>query len=338
MNKEFGSDFHYIFSEKGQGQFLSKQDNVSLFFSGRVAVYNLLQFGIKKYGWKKVGFPSYYCHEVIDFCQDLNIEIILYHYNPWEDNDIVWNDEEGSVFVNVNFFGIKKAEIGFLKKTIIIEDVTHNILSIGESSAHYFFGSLRKQLPIGVGGFCKLKENEVFTGLSETAKANEAYLKKSTAMFLKTEYLKNRLDNNLLYRSYYQSAEEMFENKSTNSVMPVQAVAQLDTFPIEDYIHTTQENISFGIQHIKVTDDFQIFNKNNGFCLVLYCKSNQIREDLRKYLIDHKIFPAVLWPHQILDQDKDLQNKILCIHMDFRYSKEEVKYISNRINSFFENV
>lgn len=338
MTKEFGSDFHYIYSEKEQSKFLDTQINFNLFFSGRAAIFNLLRFGIVKYGWKKVGFPSYYCHEVIEFCRDLNIDIFLYNYNPVRNNTIIWDDEDGSVIINVNFFGIKKPELSYLKNTIVIEDVTHDLLSIGKSSADYFFGSLRKQLPIGVGGFCKLKENESFASIPETETANETYQKKMTAMFLKSDYLKNNSTDNTLYRQYYQEAEKMFEDQLTNSIMPKQSVAQLQMFPIENLINKTQENISAGINKLKRTEDFQILNADNGFCLVLYCKTGEMRDELRKYLIDNKIFPAILWPGQITEADIDLQNKILCIHMDFRYSNEEIQHLSNRINSFFENV
>ncbi|WP_336958346.1 hypothetical protein [Chryseobacterium contaminans] len=338
MNKEFGSDFHFIYSEKKQSKFLN-QSNLTLFFSGRVAIYNLLKFGISKYGWKKVGFPSYYCHEVVTFCKDLDAEITLYEYNPLEDSEILWDDNPGSVIINVNFFGIKKANLAFLKNTIIIEDVTHDLLSCNRSSADYYFGSLRKQIPIGAGGFCILKEGESFSDdLEITQTAVQTYHKKLAAMLLKTEYLGDKLEYNDLYRRYYQEAEHMFENHATDSLLPDQAITQLYTYSIEDIIAATKANIALGIEVLQPSEQFQIANNNNGFCLVLYCKNQEIRNQLREYLINNKIFPAILWPDQIFEKDKSLQNRILCIHMDFRYSSEEIKYIANKINRFFENV
>ncbi|BAP33030.1 uncharacterized protein CHSO_3993 [Chryseobacterium sp. StRB126] len=338
MNKEFGSDFHFIYSEKKQSQFLS-QSNLTLFFSGRVAIYNLLKFGISKYGWKKVGFPSYYCHEVVTFCKDLDAEITLYEYNPLEDHEIIWEDNPGSVIVNVNFFGIKKANLDFLKNTVTIEDITHDLLSSNQSSADYYFGSLRKQIPIGAGGFCILKEGESFSDdLQVTQTAVQTYQKKLTAMFLKTEYLEGKLEHNDLYRKYYQEAEHIFEDHATDSLLPDQAIAQLQTYSIENLIAATNENIILGVETLLRSEQFKVANKNNGFCLILYCENQEIRDQLREYLIKNKIFPAVLWPDQIFERDKNLQNRILCVHMDFRYSSEEIKHIANKINSFFENV
>lgn len=123
-SKEFGSDFHYI--SEGDSIFnhndYFQQGGIVLLFSGRVALFNLLRFGIVKYNWRVVGFPSYYCHEVVDFCRVLPIEIKYYNYNPFSDiiEDINWNDEELSVFINVHFFGVRKIDISFLKKSIEI--------------------------------------------------------------------------------------------------------------------------------------------------------------------------------------------------------------------------
>ncbi len=49
INKEFGSDFHYFFEENVNKLSLFSEDKFLFFFSGRVALFNLLKFGIEKY-------------------------------------------------------------------------------------------------------------------------------------------------------------------------------------------------------------------------------------------------------------------------------------------------
>src|SRR5690606_17224946 len=134
LSIEFGSDFHYHSpTSVMRDNSFWQSDQFTLFFSGRVALYNLLQFGIEKYGWKKVGFPSYYCHEVVSFCETLPIEVTYYAYNPTlDERQVEWGDEEGDVFVNVDFFGLRKINTQFLKNSIVIDDLTHNLLSIGK--------------------------------------------------------------------------------------------------------------------------------------------------------------------------------------------------------------
>ena len=110
INKEFGSDFNYIEGDNYLNKTsLFESEKISLLFSGRVALFNLLNFGIKKYKWNKIGFPSYYCHEVVDFCRKLPIEIMYYNYNPFSNiQNIEWDDDDKSVLVNVDYFGLKK--------------------------------------------------------------------------------------------------------------------------------------------------------------------------------------------------------------------------------------
>lgn len=335
--KEFGSGFHYIHSQKKRESFFKSNDNYHLYFSGRVALYNLLKFGIKKYNWSKVGFPSYYCHEVVSFFSDLDIEILYYDYNPEENNKVVWEDNSQTVIVNVLYFGQTKADLTHLHNTVIIDDLTHHLAGFDKSTADYCFASLRKQLPLGIGGVCKYRNGEnIDTNPDYTMLAEKIYIKVLAAMFLKEEYLLDNLKSNDLYRRYYLEAEETFNDFLTDSLMPLQAKLMLSTFPVEDMLKKTSDNIVFGAGLIKKSSKFEVIP--SSFCLLLLVKNSDIRNLLRQFLIDNKIFPAVLWPNQLNTKDKDLESRILNIHMDFRYSEEEIEYIVNKINSFFENV
>lgn len=337
MYKEFGSGFHYIHSQKKSENFFENNDNYHLYFSGRVALYNLLKFGIKKYNWTKVGFPSYYCHEVVNFFTDLDIEILYYDYNPEANNKIVWEDDPQSVIVNVLYFGQIKADVTHLHNTTIIDDLTHDLGAFNTSTADYSFASLRKQLPLGIGGMCKYKDDEnIDTDPEYTALAEKTYLKVVSAMFLKEEYLLNNLENNDLYRRYYLEAEDTFKEPLTDSLMPAQAELTLSTFPVEEMLKKTGDNIDLGAGLIKKSSNFEIIPSN--FCLLLLFKNSDIRNQLRQFLIENKIFPAVLWPNQRNSKDQDLESRVLNIHMDFRYSGQEIEYIANKINSFFDNV
>ena len=159
-DKEFGSDFHVClkedFLQHDETNIFFDKERFSLFFSGRSALYSLLKYGIEKYNWRKVYFPDYYCHEVIEFVRSLSIEIAYYEFNPYLDSEkevIEVDDHEGNVIVTVLFFGITTPRLNYSKKAALIEDVTHNILAFKESRADYCIASLRKQLPVPCGGF-----------------------------------------------------------------------------------------------------------------------------------------------------------------------------------------
>jgi hypothetical protein len=80
INKEFGSDFHWL--EIGDFRKANPEEDFvnslgQLFFSGRAALYHLLKMGIIQKGWKKIYVPTYYCHEVYKYIQDLSKLFII---------------------------------------------------------------------------------------------------------------------------------------------------------------------------------------------------------------------------------------------------------------------
>lgn len=341
INKEFGSDFNYIEGDNYLNKTsLFESEKISLLFSGRVALFNLLNFGIKKYKWNKIGFPSYYCHEVVDFCRKLPIEIIYYNYNPFSNiQNIEWDDDDKSVLVNVDYFGLKKIDTSFLKKSVIIDDLTHNLLGIKDSKADYCFGSLRKQLPVGVGGFCLGIREDVTFLVPFNDFANKIALQKLSAMFLKSEYLAGNFENKNIFRDLFIDAEHKFESFQTNSKLPEIIKSQLFALSEENLIQKTWNNIDQAIAKLKLKKCKVIDSDiKTRFGLVLVFEENILRNKLRSYLIENNIYPAVLWPFQKKESDIFYENRTLFIHLDYRYSWEDIDFIVLKINEFFENV
>lgn len=341
INKEFGSDFNYIEGDNYLNKTsLFESEKISLLFSGRVALFNLLNFGIKKYKWNKIGFPSYYCHEVVDFCRKLPIEIMYYNYNPFSNiQNIEWDDDDKSVLVNVDYFGLKKIDTSFLKKSVVIDDLTHNLLGIKDSKADYCFGSLRKQLPVGVGGFCLGIREDVTFLVPFNDFANKIALQKLSAMFLKSEYLAGNFENKNIFRDLFIDAEHKFESFQTNSKLPEIIKSQLFALSEENLIQKTWNNIDQAIAKLKLKKCKVIDSDiKTRFGLVLVFEENVLRNKLRSYLIENNIYPAVLWPFQKKESDIFYENRTLFIHLDYRYSWEDIDFIVLKINEFFENV
>jgi len=341
INKEYGSDFHYFFDDNLNKSSLFAEDKFSLFFSGRVALFNLLKFGIEKYQWKKVGFPSYYCHEVVEFCNKLPIEIVYYKFNPLLTlESIEWEDEENNVFINVDFFGIKKLDTSFIKKSVIIDDLTHNLLSFNKSKADYCFASLRKQIPLPVGGFCLSKKNDFTSQIDETDLANKTAVQKLSAMYLKSLYLNGNFNEKDIFRKLYIKAEENFELIETNSKLSSIIQSQLFSLNPEGLIQATRKNCQILKSKIQTSEKVKILQTEaeTEMGLILQCKTDYLRDDIRKCMIENMIYPAVLWPNQILPVDIKLEKTILFIHCDFRYNENDIEFIALTINNFIRNV
>ncbi|WP_299177229.1 hypothetical protein [uncultured Chryseobacterium sp.] len=340
INKEYGSDLYY-FEENNLSKRTSpfESEKISLFFSGRVALFNLLEYGIHKYNWKKVGFPSYYCHEVVHFCEALPIEVVYYNYNPFSNNqEIEWEDNDQNVFINVDFFGVKKIDTSFLVKSVIIDDVTHNLLSMNQSKADYCFGSLRKQLPVGAGGFCMGIREDIDLSVDSNDYANRAGLQKLSAMFLKSEYLLGNFADKETFRNLYMNAESKFEHHQTNAALSDIIKSQLFAVDEEKLIEKTRNNISIAKDNLQLKN-CSVFSsvKNTELGIVLMFSESSSRDELKQYLINNKIYPAVLWPSQKNEEDIYFENRFLFIHFDFRYSLEDINFMILKINEFFAN-
>lgn len=340
-NKEYGSDFHFYEGEETTSESsLFRNEKESLFFSGRVALYNLLDYGIRNYGWKRVGFPSYYCHEVVEFCETLQIELFYYPYNPFQPRIFKWEDEKSNVFINVDFFGISMLDTSFIKKSVIIEDLSNNLLSIKNSSANYFFASLRKQLPIPAGGFCYDSNNNFKSKLKVNNFSEEVALQKLSAMYLKSKYLKGEFFVKDIFRNLYVEAEKSFESNQTNTPIPDIVKTIFLKLSHEKLINKTRNNIKLAKSLFKSNDNFELLknSQNTEMGLMLLCINKSIRDSFKSYLIDKNIYPAILWPDQKNEIDKTFENRVLFVHADFRYNKDDIRFIINQINNFNKHV
>lgn len=340
INKEYGSDFHYFFEAGEIQSSLFSEVSFSFFFSGRVALYNLLEKGIEKYQWKKVGFPSYYCHEVVEFCEKLPIEVVYYKFNPFTNTQSIdWEDDQKNVFINVDFFGIQKLDTSFIQNSIIIDDLTHNLLSLKESKADYCFGSLRKQLPLAAGGFCVDNKNDFEFNDNVNEFAHKIAAQKLSAMYLKSEYLEGKFNHKDIFRQLYMEAEQAFESHETNSTLPDLIKSQLFSLAPEKLIKQSHENIQFIKSQIIPSTKLVLQNTDarTEMGIILLFETNDLRNKLRTNLIENKIYPAVLWPGQLSAIDKDLENRILFIHSDFRYKQEDLQFILHTLNNFIND-
>lgn len=347
INKEYGSDFHLCLEDKflqfEEDYIFSDNKGFSLFFSGRSALYSLLEFGINNSGWKNVYLPSYYCHEVVHFIRKLPIEIIYYAFNPFldtDEKDIPVDDYLENVVINVSFFGLTKLNLNRYKNIAIIEDLSHNILAFKDSKADYCFGSLRKQLPLPCGGFCYSATKKSLPEAQHNLKAEEVAFQKTTAMFLKREYLEGRFNQKEIFRTQFIEAEKKFEEEFANSKMPEITQTIFSQLNIERILEAKKRNLNLAFSLLKNNSKVVYhtgFANENALGLLLKLTSFQDREKLKAFLISKNVFPSVLWPDQVEARDIDTEKTILFLHVDYRYDAEAIKYITNILNQYLLN-
>ncbi|WP_346883539.1 hypothetical protein [uncultured Algibacter sp.] len=341
ISKEFGSDFHLCLepewqSKKGTSLFLK---NTSFFLSGRAALYSLLREGIKKYKWKTVYFPSYYCQEVIQYVKELSIKIKIYNFNPFLDfseTNININDEGGNVVINVDFFGVVKNSFSNIKNVVLIDDLTHNLRSIKESKADFIFGSLRKEIPIPTGGFISTRKQQKLPKGNKNNLALTIVIQKLTAMYLKKRYLEGVTSDKNTYRELFIASEDSLQCELKDSRLPKISNALLKDLNITKILKAKNKNIKVALTSLKIDKKIVLNNnKKKGAGLVFKLSSKKERNDLKAYLVKNNIYPAILWPKQSSKRDVEIENRVLFLHLDYRYDINDVKYIVNKLNLFF---
>lgn len=338
---EFGSDFHLCLEKK----WLSKNtifnfDKSSFFLSGRAALYALIKFGIKKHKWKTIYVPSYYCHDVTEYIKNLPIIIKPYSYNPYKTNTIKINQNSPTAIVTVDCFGLEIEDniVSKNKNIHLIEDLTHNLLKIKDSNADYVFASLRKQLPTPTGGILYTSLQSKLPSGENNPEANQIAYSKLVAMQLKRDYLFNKVDNKQTFRYYFYKSENNFSNQLKDASNPVISQNILEEINGSAILKQQRDNLATAIKSLKKNNEV-IINNNllKGSGLILNFKSLEQRNKVKKHLIENNIYPAVLWPNQKEEADREIENTMLFVHIDYRYSEKEIIYIANTINKYFND-
>lgn len=344
--KEYGSNFHYPIDEQWylsdpKMSFFGENSAASLFVSGRSALYHLLEMGIEEEAWKRVYLPSYYCHEVSSFIKDLPIDVQFYPFDPTQDSRIdpaVVPDESDVVLVVVSFFGMPEADTSSHTNVTVVADLSHALTRMHYSEAHYCFGSLRKELPVPLGGFCYSPKKLKLPTAEHTMLAVSVSLQKEDVMLQLGSYLRGETEEKNLCRALFAQTEQDLEKTEMRAALPENSSIWLRQLHMEAILYRKQQNLHYLIQELKeVLGSRIVQNSGNypSFGLLLRCHSKLERDALKFKLVESKIFPAILWPDQTQPEDMALMDQLLFIHADFRYDSNSLAYVVQVLKDFY---
>lgn len=316
--------------------------------SGRTAIFYVLKDILEKRNIKKVYFPSYSCTSMVQPFKDLNIEIE--YYDVYYNNGLKYNinlDEECDIFFAMNYFGYSQSNMEKYikyfksKNTIVIEDITHSILSEKKFSNYsdYLVGSLRKWFPIISGGIAINANNKFLVELSSNTNYGMINTKK-IAMENKEKYLKNKFqteEEKLQFLNQYSKSSKILENDYKNYKIDNESYQILMEINLQKIISQRKENAKLIYKKLKnklnVKFLFENYNENDCLLFVPIILENKIRNELRKYLTNNKIYLPIHWPlEQKLNNIFENELSLIC---DQRYDLEEINYYLYFIEKFF---
>ena len=353
--KEIGSEF-WISETKLNNTFsevpywLKRYGNVVFTSSGRGAISLLLeQVDVKV---KRVLLPSYICDSVLLPFEDAGYELSYYDVDEYLRPVKNIRIESIGIFLHMGYFGFptNKALDDLIlelksKSVIIIEDVTHTLLSNYEKKEYNDFvvGSIRKWFGIPSGGFLASKETicvniqnppEDFIGLRVASlKKKDEYIKTGN-MALKDEFL-----------SGFRRAEQMLNrdikpygiDKLSNSIIQNINVDEVRKIRKRNYEYLLDK--LKGINNIKIL--FSITDDDNitPFFFPIYVKCD--RDRLRSFLTNRNIYCPVHWPipsklsGKLSENLRWIYNSILSIPCDQRYNINDMSRIADAINKYY---
>lgn len=343
--KEFGSDFHYINPvtrvEKTLYDFYPR---ANLYADGRQALIHLY----RTQDWQRLWIPEYFCYDVISSLKEAGLNIFFYADHPGYGGDgqtleaIQKNGyfKTTDAILRVNYFGTRAYRSPEkLSVAAVVEDHTHDLIGGWAMNSHadWCIASLRKTLPIPEGGMLWSPVGLKLPEQPEKSDENERIATtRWEAMKLKARYLAGEKVEKASFRAGYVDTEPFFDTA------PVCALDEgskeyLRSFDIQDWYKKKRDNWDL-LRDIK-KDNVRVLGFENYGCypfsLVLAFDFQADRDRVRKALIEHQVYPAILWnvPSPTEGEIFKFSSEMLSIHCDARYTREDIITMKSIIES-----
>lgn len=332
---EIGSFFEY------KKEFFNAKNNIfadDLFFrSGREALRHLIDY----FKIKIIYLPSYFCDDVTTYLKKID-DLRIKEY-PVDEKFKIKNsgiskikNNKKTALLLMDFFGHRDPGYSSIIKKLkkkgiaIFTDRTHSFLN---SYNQYFdaeFGSIRKLLINLPGAYLR--------GIKYNGPKEKFNISSDIRLLkLKAEYLENptpRQKSIFLASMRDLEGRHLIFKKYNTPIDAPDLIRILKRVNLKKMKNQRIKNYFYLAKCIKSNKKFKIcdidFFKNEAPAyLLIRCKSNKIRNDLRKWLIKNDIYPPIHWPNR-----KKLSKLLLSITIDHRYSRRDMFYVGRVINSF----
>lgn len=348
-----GSYFHFeniqsIKSGLSKNHIVDLNFDYQLFYTGRHALlYILNEISVSK-NISKIWFPNYYCQHTINWMKKLYSNIHTYEINPFDfSSDIInlstFSNSNDVVIIN-NYWGLSSMHSDKNKSCspLIIEDHSLGWLSNKclNSTADYCFASIRKSLPIPLGGIYWKPNSTTSNNTNENIfhkKTYKAWDDMLEAMMLKSTYISSSTGTkNVSFLSKYHEVEKFLNNNTETIELTNNHKEVLNSYLIINTKKIKEENLVFLYTKIHKTTNFKVVKRKGytAFGLHLLFKDKKMYDSLKLFLISNTIYPSTLWPDNVQNYE---WRYFLNIHTDYRYTIEDFNYIILKINEWIKN-
>lgn len=338
--KEFGSDFHFIEDYQSvRDQLTSVYHDAVLLADGRMCVVAL----IRQYQWNRLWMPEYFCYEVINsIAEQTGIKVVYYPDWPGSDDNKTVEGlpyREGDVLFRVNYFGTRDMRSNKNIPVPVIEDHSHDLIGswARNSDADWCIASLRKSLPLPEGGMMwSPKGNRLNINVILTEENKEIAVTRWEAMRMKSGYLAGKTVDKETFRQIYMETEDWFDHGGL-SLIDERSRKYITGFDINAWQGAKRRNWRLLRKLVKTETCLLESDLCAPFSFILMAESANARDRIRKNLIEHSVYPAILWnlPQTVKEEALDFSKRMLSIHCDGRYTEEDIIKLADIINDSF---
>lgn len=319
VEKEYGG---YLEIERARGE--EYYPNLTRLNLGRTALVWLLSH----IEHTRIFIPRFICDTVTESVLNAGYSVATYYLD--EKLNPIWGEDgepgENDIFYLVNFFGqLKNDEVENCKRKYskLIVDNAQSFYDSPLPDTHTLY-SARKFFGVADGAYVSSSIKPADDELEYDRSAGRA------------EYLVGRLEG---------SANE-FYSKSKSAELAY-------SFEIPKRMSLFTQNILKGVDYSYIQEkrcrNYSVlrellpgdnpFNRKDPICPYVFPYYHKDGINLRKYLIEKKIYIPVLWSYLIEEEPEDrLEHEwsanILSLPIDQRYNEEDMRYIADVIKSY----
>lgn len=292
---------------------------------------NALEYILRSIGEVKgIYLPYYTCEVVFEPLKKLHIPWVFYHVNAQFEMVEDIHPKDGEYIIANNYFGIQDAYI----YTLAHKYGDHLIVDCAQA----FFA---KPIP-GIKTFYSTRK---YVGVAD---GGVAYGVNDKYSLLFDEDDSTTHDSHLRIRRE-KGAEAGFNDYQLNETkldnQPIRLMCRntrdaLWHIDYDSVVAKRRENFDYLHKSLKEKNFLQLPDLHTFACPMVYPFVTRIDRNLRKELIDYKVYVAKYWPnvHQLSSYgiEYELATRIVAIPCDHRYGVDEMRQIINYINIYTE--
>lgn len=282
---------------------------------------NSVEYILRAKGYKKIYIPYYTCEVILEPINKLNISYQFYYidieFRPDFDFSTI---EKDAVFLYTNYFGICDHVVDEIAKQCdhLIIDNSQSFFSSPLPKVDTFY-SARKFFGVPDGAY--LYTDEVLNQPLETDISYQRF-----------EHLLGRIDLGAeKFYHTYKCNDELLMNQSLKN-MSVLTQKLLSSINYQSVAEARRFNFEW--LHAKLSETNQLnINNSPGAIPMVYPYLVKSGEQLKKKLIENKVYIATYWPNVLEWSDKaslehKLTQELVPLPIDQRYNKEDLeKYL-----------